>query len=304
MRAFVTGGQGFAGSWLVEHLTAEGDDVIAPPAEELDVTDAAGVFDAIAAAAPDVIYHLAALSHVGDSWTDSAETFRVNAFGTLAALEAARRMATPLPRFVLVGSADVYGSVGPDELPLTEASALRPVSPYAASKVASEFLGLQAWFGYGLPVLRVRAFNHVGPGQSDQFVVSGLARQVAHAELEGGTSVMVGNLAARRDFTDVRDVVRAYRLLARDGEPGEVYQVCSGVAVGIDEIAAQLLAMSKVDLRIRTDPSRTRPIDVPVLCGDPGRLRAATGWYPAFELGATLRDVLDWWRARLAVDSQ
>ena len=182
-------------------------------------------------ARPEVVYHLAAWSDVGGSWSDPMAVFRVNAEGTLRVLQASAEHG--VDRVLLVSSADVYGPVTDDELPLTEASPMRPASPYAASKAAADLLGLQAWLGYQLGVIRVRAFNHHGPGQTDRFVAAAIADRVAHNELTGESTVTVGNLSARRDFTDVRDVVAAYRLLARAGEPGEAYNVCSGIAVPI-----------------------------------------------------------------------
>lgn len=172
------------------------------------------------------------------------------------------------------------------------------MSPYAASKVAAEFLGLQAFLGEGLPVILVRPFNHVGPGQSDGFVVSALARRVVEAERSGGT-VPVGNLEAARDFTDVRDVVRAYRLLALNGEPGEVYNIASGRAVTVAAIAEQLVGLARSPVRLEQIPSLVRAVDVPILLGDPTRLRERTGWRPEVELATTLEDVVGYWRERL-----
>jgi GDP-4-dehydro-6-deoxy-D-mannose reductase len=203
-------------------------------------------------------------------------------------------------RVLAVSSADVYGAVSEAELPLTEDSALRPASPYAASKVAADFLALQAWLGRRLPVLRVRAFNHLGPGQTDKFVAPALASRIARNEVEGGDVITIGNLSARRDFTDVRDVVRAYRLLVEHGEPGEVYNVCSGRDVAVQELADALLAMARRPMRFEPDPELLRPVDVPVLRGDHARLTKATGWEPQIPLAQTLTDLLDDWRTRLS----
>src|SRR4051812_42359328 len=297
MRVFVTGGHGFVGRWLVEHLTASGDEVIAP--EELDVTDPSSIGGALAGARPDAIYHLAAFTHVGQSWDDPTEAFRVNAEGTLVLLEAARAC-QPAPRVLVVGSAEVYGQVPADRLPVSESTPLQPVTPYAASKAAAEMVAIQAHLGHQLPVLRVRPFNHVGPGQAPTFVVSSLARNVAEAERKGTGSVRVGNLSPKRDFTDVRDVVAAYRRVMVDGRPGAAYNVCSGRSVAIDSLARQLLALSDADLELEVDPDLFRPVDVPDVRGDPALIRETTGWEPVVPLEQTLRDTLDYWRHELA----
>ena len=296
MRAYVTGASGFVGRWLLDHLRASGDEVIAP---EVELTDAAALTSALAAARPDAVYHLAAVANVGESWGDPRHTFAVNAVGTLNLLEAARAL-DPAPVVLLVCSAEVYGRVTPDELPLREDAPLRPVSPYAASKVAAEYLGVQAHLAYGLPVVRARAFNHIGPGQAPTFVVSSLAQQIARAAIGGGAVVEVGNLTPRRDYTDVRDVVRAYRLLIEHGRPGEVYNVCSGEDVAVSEVAARLIALAAVDVELRVVDERVRDVDVPVLRGDPSRLVAATGWRRERSLDETLADVLGDWKRALA----
>lgn len=296
MRAFLTGGSGFVGRWLAAHLQACGDEVAELP-EGVDVLQAEQVAEHLRASAPDVVYHLAALTHVGRSWEAPSETLQVNALGTLNVLEAARTCPAP-PSMLLVSSAEVYGSgLG---RPLDEQAELLPVSPYAASKVAAEFLGVQAHEGRGLRVVRARPFNHVGPGQAPFFVVSALARRVAEAEQAGGGEVRVGNLTPRRDFTDVRDVVRAYRLLAERGEAGAAYNVCSGRALAVSEILERLVAHAKAEVRVVEDPELVRPIDVPVLLGDPAALHRLTGWRPEIDLDRTLADVLEHWRRELA----
>jgi GDP-4-dehydro-6-deoxy-D-mannose reductase len=286
------------GTWLCRHLQASGDEVVAAPAG-LEITDGAAVRQAVTDAAPDAVYHLAAFTHVGRSWTAPREVMRVNVLGTLEVLEAARTCPAA-PAVLLVGSAEEYGVVKPHQLPLAEDAPLLPVTPYAASKVAAEFLGLQAHLGHGLPVIRVRAFNHAGPGQADSFVVSALARRIVQAQQAGESTLAVGNLSPRRDFTDVRDVVRAYRLLIQRGQPGEVYNVCSGRDVAIEHLAHRLLALAGAALTLEIDPELERPVDVPVLRGDPSRLRAATGWEPEIGLDGTLQGVLDAWRENLA----
>ena len=297
MRAYLTGGTGFVGAWLLRHLADAGDTTFAP-GPETDVTDLGLLAEDMAAASPDVVYHLAALTHVGQSWSEPAETFRVNAMGTLNTLEAAERCEVP-PVVVLVSSAEVYGPASDAEA-LDEHAELRPVTPYAASKVAAEFLGVQAFLGRGLRVVRARPFNHVGPGQSENFVVSALARRMVEAELSKTATVRVGNLAASRDFTDVRDVVRAYRLLAIDGVPGEAYNVCSGRAISIAELAKQMAGLLSCEVELVEDPTLFRPVEVPVLLGDASKLVSATGWRPTIELSRTLSDVLDRWRELLS----
>jgi GDP-4-dehydro-6-deoxy-D-mannose reductase len=291
VRALVTGASGFVAGWLMRHLQSCGDDIIAVD-ESIDIADGPALTAKLVESAPDVVYHLAAFSHVGQSWQQPGETFRVNAVGTLELLQAAIACERP-PRVLLVGSAEVYGTVSPEELPLTEDSPLRPVSPYAASKVAAEYLGVQAFLGHGLPVIRIRAFNHIGPGQNANFAVPAFARRIVEAQARGQHALAVGNVSARRDFTDVRDVVRAYRMLAEQGRAGEAYLVCSGQDVSIEDIARRLLRLAGADLELVVDPELFRPVEVPVLVGDPSRIAAATGWKPEYDLDQTLADVLE-----------
>lgn len=286
----MTGSGGFVGRWLVRHLADAGDDVIGLD-NEVDVRDAAAFAKAVSEAEPDAVIHLAAQASVGRSWEAARETFDVNTGGVLNLLEAARAMRRP-PRVLLVSTSEVYGKVTPDELPLGEDYPFRPASPYAASKAAAELVGLQAWLGAGLEVIRVRPFNHTGPGQRSDFVVPALASQVVEAARSGAPQLLVGNLAARRDVSDVRDVVRAYRMLLTDGRPGEVYNLCRGESVPIEDIARRLLELAGVDVPLVVDPARMRPSDLPDLRGDPSRLHAATGWAPAISLDETLADVL------------
>ena len=297
MKAFVTGAGGFVGPYLVGHLSDCGDDIVETDSE-LDVTDAEGVRKALLASRPDAVYHLAAASHVGTSWSAPVDVLRVNAEGTLNVLLAA--IEAEVGRVLVVGSAEEYGRVSPDALPIAETVLLRPVSPYGASKAAAEMLASHAFHGRGLSVTCVRAFNHLGPGQSEALVASSIAKQIADAERAGGGMVQTGDLSPRRDFTDVRDVVRAYRLLVERGEGGETYNVCSGRDVAIQEVADLLAASSTVPLTFELDESRLRPVDVPVVRGDNTKLRAATGWEPEIPLRQTLADILTWWRQHLA----
>ena len=297
MRALVTGAHGFVGRWLCDHLRSAGDDVVESDHHDVDILDAAGVVGLVARSRADAVYHLAGFADVGASWEQPIDAFRVNADGTLHVLLACRD--AEVERVLVVSSADVYGAVTEDELPITEDAALRPSSPYAASKVAADYLAVQAHLGWGLATLRVRAFNHLGPAQTDRFVASALAARIARNEVEGRDVVPVGNLSPRRDFTDVRDVVRAYRLLVERGTPGEVYNVCSGRDVAIRELAERLLAMADRPMRLEVDPALERPVDVPVHRGDAARIGAATGWQPQIPLERTLADLLDDWRRRV-----
>ncbi len=291
MRALVTGADGFAGRHLVEHLRSSGDTVIESSA---DVTDRAALFAEFESARPEAVYHLAGRADVADSWRHPLRAFRVNAEGTINALDAARSCGAE--RVLVVSSAAVYGQVEPADLPLGEDRPLRPVSPYAAAKAAAEMYCLQAAHGHGLAVLRARSFNHAGPHQSRRFVLSSIASQVAECERSGASTVTAGALDARRDFVDVRDVARAYRLIVCEGVAGEAYNVCSGVDHAVDELAEALLAMSSAELRLELDPGLVRQGDLPVLRGDSSKLHAASGWKPEIPMRQTLADLLAHWR--------
>lgn len=300
MRALITGVSGFVGGHLLDHLRAAGDDVYGCDRADgsLDIADPASVDRALDRFRPEVVYHLAGWSDVGGSWRAPDEVFRANANGTLNLLLACKDAG--VERVLAVSSADVYGIVANDELPIREQAPFRPVTPYAASKAAADLVALQAWLGWKLPVLRVRAFNHLGPGQSPKFVAPALAERIARNERDDGRAVPVGNLSTRRDFTDVRDVVRAYRMLMEHGENGEAYNVCSGIDVAIEEIAQRLVALASAPMELQHDPALERPVDVPVLRGDNSRLRTATGWTPMIPLDQTLADVLDEMRIRVS----
>jgi GDP-4-dehydro-6-deoxy-D-mannose reductase len=295
MRALITGGKGFVGQWLAAHLEDHGDDVSVIDLET-DVADGAAVRRVMADVAPEAIYHLAAMTHVGESWDDPSRVLRVNVLGTAEILSAARSLGSSA-RVLVVSSAEVYGIVTPAQLPLGEDTPTEPASPYAASKLAAEAVAFQAWRGYRQPVVVVRPFNHIGPGQSPNFFVPALAKRIVEARRSGDRSLPVGNLTTRRDFTDVRDVVAAYRLLMEGGEAGAVYNVCSGRDVAMSEVASQLLELAGADLTLETNPDLLRPVDVPVLRGSAARLLAATGWQPKIPLATTLADVLTSWEA-------
>ncbi len=314
MRALITGIAGFVGTHLARALLSEGVEVWGTvhrrPVEaedlagqvrlrQVDLTVPAEVSRLVDEARPDWVFHLAALSSVAASWADPVETFRVNVTGQLNLLRALAA-GDHRPRVLIPGSAEEYGLVKPEELPVREENPLRPTNPYAVSKIAQDFLGYQFFLSHGLPVIRVRAFNQVGPGQGPEFVVSGFAWQIAAAEAGlGPPEVRVGNLEARRDFTDVRDMVRAYILGMRCCRPGDVYNIGSGVAVRVGDLLERLLARSRVPIRVVVDPARLRPLDVPEIYADSGKFRAATGWEPRIPLEQSLAEVLEFWRVKL-----
>lgn len=294
MRALVTGADGFVGLHLVGYLTAEGDQVVP---SSCDVTNRDAIVAEFARADADVVYHLAGQADVGGSWQNPVETIRVNVEGTLNVLDAARLAGCR--RVVAITSADVYGRISEADLPIRETHDLQPVSPYAASKAAAEMVCLQAGLAHGLEVVRVRAFNHLGPGQSDRFVASAIASRIAACEREGSTVVQVGTLDARRDFTDVRDVVRAYRSLMTSGRAGEVYNVCSGTDRSVREVTDILVNLSTADITLETDPALVRPVDLRVLRGDNTKISGCTDWSPTIPIEQTLEDLLEFWRSNL-----
>lgn len=300
MKALITGAGGFVGPHLASELSAAGDEVIGLDLRNgPNLLDGEGWLAAVDGHRPDVIYHLAGWSDVSGSWQEPTRTFQVNALGTLSILEAARAAGTQ--RVVLVSSADLYGIVGPDEQPITEEHPVQPRSPYGASKQAAEALGLQYHRGHGLGVIIARPFNHLGAGQSSRFAAAAFAAQIAEAERHGGGQVAHGDLSARRDLTDVRDVVAAYRALAERGEPGATYNICSGVAVSMQSVLDRLIAQATVPVTTSIDPDRLRPVELPVLQGSYDKLHRATGWSPRRLLDETLSDVLDDARARVTV---
>jgi GDP-4-dehydro-6-deoxy-D-mannose reductase len=297
MRAFVTGGSGFVGCHLLAHLEAIGDQVTAPLA---DVTDPAALGDALLATPdgpPEVIYHLAGQADVGRSWTDVSLTWSVNALGTVHLLEAARQHALGA-RIIVISSAEVYGNVPTDELPITENRIPSASSPYGASKIAAELAADFAFRVNGQRVIIARPFNHLGVGQSPGFILPAVARQIASAERDGSSVLRLGNLDARRDMTSVTDVVRSYRMMAERGTDGTVYNVCSDTTMSMRELVDRMVALSTVPLTIELDEERLRPSDISVQCGSSARLRSDTGWSPTDELDDVLRSVLDEWRAK------
>jgi len=311
-RILVTGAAGFVGGHLLDLLVAQdGWETAAGklPTEivasgrfpgttffDLDVLDRDGVFRLVAALAPDRIVHLAAQASVAQSWKDPARTFALNVDGTLHLLDAVRAAGRPC-RILLVGSSEQYGRVRPEELPVAETRPLSPENPYAVSKAAQEQMARLYAKEFGLDVVLARAFNHVGPGQSPAFAVSAFARQVA--EIERGLQepvVRVGDLSVRRDFTDVRDVVRAYWALLEKGRSGEAYNVGRGCSVALDEVLARIVGMARKPLTVEVDESLMRPVDVPEIVADVTRIRAETGWTPEIPLERSLADALESWR--------
>jgi GDP-4-dehydro-6-deoxy-D-mannose reductase len=292
--ALVTGGSGFAGRYLVELL---GDGVAAPASSELDLSDAAAVRAAIAELQPAAIYHLAAFSSPSQSWDRPEDGLLTNLAMTLNLLEAVRHEA-PTAAVALVGSGQIYGDA--PQLPIAEDQPLEPGNPYAISKAASDMLGRQYAEAFGMRVVRLRPFNHAGPGQRDEYVVSSLARQVAEAEVAGleEMTLRTGNPESRRDFTDVRDVVRAYELAAE--LDGGAFNVCSGRSASVADLVELVAAHARIPVHHEVDPARLRAHDARDMCGSHERLTAATGWTPAIPLDQTVRDTLDWWRKQFS----
>jgi len=298
-RVLVTGATGFAGRHLVEHCRAEGAEVVGIGSRDADLTDPAEADRAVAEAAPEGVFHLAALASVGDSWREPLTTLESNVTITFNVLDAVRRHA-PSAGVLVASSSEIYGPVPPERQPIGEDEPARPQNPYAVSKAAADVLAGFFADAHGLHVIRARAFNHAGPGQDDRYVVASFARQIAAAEAEGRDVVdlATGNLETKRDFTDVRDVVRAYWQLL-DRAPTGVYNVASGEAVASGDILSGLARLARLRVEQRTDPDRVRPSEVMEIRGSHERLRAGTGWRPEIPLEQTLADALDDWRARV-----
>ena len=316
MRVLITGITGFVGSHMAEYALAKGAQVFGSTRWrskteniehlrskvtfiESDLRDLSSVRALLETSVPDYIVHLAAQSFVGVSWHAPAETLTTNIISQVNLLEALRGLKMS-PRFLAVGSSEEYGLVLEDEVPIKETNPLRPLSPYAVSKVTQDMMGYQYFKSYGLPIIRTRAFNHEGPRRGDVFVTSNFARQVA--EIEAGLRepvVYVGDLTPRRDYSDVRDIVRGYWLLLERGEPGEVYNLCSGRSWSIQQVLDFVLNLSTVKgITVKTDPARLRPSDVMVLEGDPTKMHKATGWKVEIPFERTLTELLDYWRQR------
>jgi GDP-4-dehydro-6-deoxy-D-mannose reductase len=290
--ALVTGGTGFAG----RHLLALLPEAVSPSRSELDLLDAGAVRSAVREASPAVVFHLAALASVRRSWEEPAETLTGNVAMTANLLEAVR-LEAPEATIMLIGSGEVYGP--PAALPVDENAPLRPQNPYAVSKAACDMLAGQYTDAFGMRVVRMRPFNHAGPGQSDDYVVGTLTRQVAQAEAAGQEEVLLrtGNPDSARDFTDVRDVARAY--VAAGSLDGGAYNVASGRAVTVRELIELVRTASRLPVRHEVEPARVRAHDVPEVRGSAARLHEATGWQPEIPLERTVADAVEHWRDRL-----
>ncbi|MCS6910871.1 MAG: GDP-mannose 4,6-dehydratase [Anaerolineales bacterium] len=316
LRILVTGSGGFAGSHLVEYLLSEFGDRVrvwgcergltrrsAAPAGlttlHADLLDADATRAVIAQVRPDRIYHLAGQAIVGESWTRPWETYETNLRTQLNLFEAV--LAEGLkPRILTLGSMEEYGQVDASDLPIRETQPFRPDSPYGVSKVAQDLMGQQYFLSRQLPVVRVRPFNHIGPRQSNHFVAAAFASQIAAIEAGRQPPVIhVGNLASRRDFTDVRDMVRAYVLALEYGEPGDVYNIGSGRSRSIRELLDFLLSRAACPIRVETDPARLRPVDIPDVVCDASKFRARTGWAPRLTFEQSLSDLLDYERQQV-----
>lgn len=313
--ALITGITGFAGSHMAELLLSKGFEVhglcrwrsrtenIEHIKDEVhliegDLLDARSLQALTMNVRPTHIFHLAAQSYVQASWTSPSVTLEINVIGSCNLFEAVR--AAHLDPVVQIAcSSEEYGLVQPDELPIKETNTLRPLSPYAVSKAAMDFLGYQYFKSYNMRIVRTRGFNHTGPRRGEVFAESSFAKQIA--EIEKGLKkpiILVGNLEAQRDYTDVRDMVRGYLLAVEKGQPGEVYNICSGEARKIKEVLETLLSFSKIKVTVKQDPSRMRPSDVPILMGDNSKFVKKTGWKPMISFEKTMEDLLNYWREK------
>ena len=320
MRVLVTGARGFVGRHLVRELDDAGYellaiDIIGIPEntgaeghskrvvfERVDLGDAVGLETLLDAYAPEAVFHLAAQSSAARSFEEPRETLETNIFGTLNLLEALRgSIDKRRARFLSVGSCEEYGQRGTEEMPLTERSRVEPVSPYAVSKAAQSMLSLQYHAAFGMACMVARSFNHTGPGQSGRFVLPAFAKQCAAIKAGLSEPVMrVGNLEVTRDFLDVRDIVRAYRLIIEKGRPGAVYNVCRGEGLSLSDALMSFTGMTGREVTVEIDPDLLRPVDVPLLVGDSGRLREETGWAPSISTGRMLEDLFTYWEDRIA----
>ncbi|MCY3797390.1 MAG: GDP-mannose 4,6-dehydratase [Chloroflexi bacterium] len=314
MRILITGAGGFVGRHLSAHIgsaqprarltgaTLMSGETVHESVNDvyrIDLKDYSNVRQLLANCRPDAIYHLAAQAFVPRSFEDPWETLENNIRAQLNLIQACLELDIR-PRILIVSSAEIYGASEPEQLPLNEDTAIRPTNPYSVSKVAQDMLGMQYFLSHNLPIMRARPFNHIGPGQNERFVAPAMARQIASIE-QGQTEavIYVGNLESKRDFTDVRDIVRAYHIIVEKGKPGEAYNIASGVAHSIRHLLDALLGLTETKIEIRVDRARLRPVDVPEIRGDSSKLHRHTGWQPALTFEQTLQDVLADWRQRL-----
>jgi GDP-4-dehydro-6-deoxy-D-mannose reductase len=308
VKALITGADGFVGGYLSEYLLNQNIDVYGTHLKEnkslnskikhlkMDVTKKEEVKQVLELVNPDYIYHLAAQSSAAISWQNPQLTMEININGTLNLLETIRELKIN-PRIILIGSSEEYGYVKPEDIPVNENQDLRPGNPYAISKIAQNMIGELYVKAYNMDIIMVRAFNHIGPKQSEVFVASDFAKRIA--EIEKGVIepvLFVGNLEAERDFTDVRDIVRAYYLLSQKGKKGEIYNVGSGKSYKIQYILDTLLSLSHCKIEIKSDPNRMRPSDVPIIQCDNTKLVELTSWSPKYQIEKTLEDILNYWR--------
>lgn len=310
MKALITGVDGFVGYYLTKHLLEQGDQVygttILPGYKNesitlmtMDLLEPAQIEAVIEKVCPDVIYHLAGQSAVGLSWDKPQLTMNINVNGTLNLLDAVRKSnANKQTRILIVGSSDQYGPVKPEECPISEERQLSPVSPYGISKMAQEQMAKLYAKSYGMEIVMVRAFNHIGPLQNKNFVVADFASRIAEIEKGGEPIIKVGNLEAYRDFTDVRDIVRGYRLLMEKGHAGEVYNIGSGKAIKVREILERLIKLSTKEIKVEVDLAKMRPVDVPLVECDNHKIKEDTGWQAVLSIQATLEDTLTYWRKK------
>jgi len=318
MRVLITGITGFAGSHLAEYILSNHSRVdvfgiarwrsrmdnilqIRDKIElvEADLKDMVSLKAALADVKPDRIFHLAAQSFVPTSWKCPAETFAINAIGEINLFESILAL-NQAPKIQIAGSSEEYGQVFSNEIPMKETNPLRPLSPYAVSKVAQDLLAFQYHKSYAVRAIRTRGFNHTGPRRGDVFVTSSFAKQIAEIEKKKRPPVIhVGNLEAKRDFTDVRDMARAYWLSLEKGVEGEVYNIGSGQAYSMQEVLDLLMSLSRSKMEVKVDPARLRPSDVPVLLSDSSKFRALTGWRPMIPFKQTILDLLNYWRERV-----
>ena len=314
-RVLIVGIAGFAGLHLTKFALAQGVEVYgldritakhqfsdfssSPTTYACDLLDYPSMEEILAEIRPKVIFHLAAQASVKQSQNNPSATFMTNVIGTVNLLEAARKFDIP-PRIILITSSEIYGIVTPDELPLTESSPLRPVNPYAVSKVTVHYLMGQYCSNYQIPVIEARAFNHVGPGQSLGFVLPDFCSQVAALTINPSErKIKVGDLRARRDFTDVRDIVRGYWLLGKHGIPGEVYNLCQGVSISMEHLLQRVIAASAVEVEIEVDPARLRPSPMPDIIGSYEKINRLCGWEPEIPFDTSVEDTYHYWRERL-----